>query len=195
MVQIDVPIAFAIGSFFADSANRQLREGRPEYFFRAALKNNIYQIFFFSWIPVYFLMNYFGWETTHMWWHADSIHAYPLYMPLFLLIFFAAANGGFLLGYALVKRGRVLANRVVYLAIVAYSGIWVFGQTHTTFYLGTYAQWKAGQAPLFYEDRTFLTAFIVSMVVWTAGLIWFAVALAREGRHLDRTPAARGISR
>jgi hypothetical protein len=194
MVQIDVPIAFGIGSFFADAAHRQLQEGKPENYYRAFWMNNIFQIFFFSWIPVYFLMNYFGWETTHMWWHADSIMAYPFYMPVFLVVFFGAANLGFYLGSQLVRAGRELANRIVYLGIVAYSGVWVFAQTHNTFYLGTYSEWAAGQAPIFYQDRTFLTMFLISMVVWSIGLAVFGWILYREGRHVDPVLRARRAS-
>lgn len=72
MVQIDVPVAFAIGSLFADAASRQLQSGQPTAYDRTLALNNLFHIFFFSWIPIYFLLNYFGWETTHMWWHADS---------------------------------------------------------------------------------------------------------------------------
>jgi hypothetical protein len=66
MVQIDVPVAFAIGSIFADAAHKQLQTGRLEYYYHAFTHNNIYQILFFIWIPVYFLLNYFRWETTHV---------------------------------------------------------------------------------------------------------------------------------
>ena len=45
----------------------------PNIIMELCLKNNIFQIFFFSWIPVYFMLNYFGWETTHMWWYADGV--------------------------------------------------------------------------------------------------------------------------
>jgi hypothetical protein len=185
MVQIDVPIAFATGSFFVDAASRQLRFGRPEYYYRAIWKNNIFQIFFFSWIPVYFLLNYFGWETTHMWWNADSVTAYPYYVPIFMVIFFAAANAGFLLGKSLVRSGHILANRLVYLGLVVYALIWVFGQTDRTFHLGNHTQWEQGIRPFFYEDSTFLGMFIFTMIVWAAGLLIFSLSLWREGKHLD----------
>ncbi|MFC1717018.1 hypothetical protein ACFL6S_25345 [Candidatus Poribacteria bacterium] len=185
MVQIDVPIAFAIGSFFADAAHKQLQTEKPEHYYRTMARHNIFQIFFFSWIPVYFLLNYFGWETTHMWWHADSVTAYPYYIPIFMVIFFLVANGGFLLGNWLVRSGRLLANRIVYIVIVIYSGIWIFGQTGSTFRLGTYAEWKAGIAPLFYEDGTFLFMFIFAMVVWIVGLLIFFFIMRREGRRLE----------
>jgi hypothetical protein len=185
VVQIDVPIAFGIGSFFAEAASRQLRLGRAEYYFRAFTRNNLFQSLFFSWIPVYFLLNYFGWETTHMWWHADSVTAYPYYLPIFLVVFFAAANLGFVLGAWLVRRGSDMLNRVVYLGIVAYSAIWIFAQVNRTFRLGTRREWLAGTAPWFYEDRTFLLMLIFTLVVWVIGLAVFAMQLRREGKHLD----------
>jgi len=191
MVQIDVPVAFGIGALFADAASKQLRLGRPEYYYRAIWKNNLFQVFFFSWIPVYFLLNYFGWETTHMWWHEDSVTAYPYFVPLFMLVFFAAANGGFLLGDWLVSKGRLLANRLVYLGIGTYALVWVFAQTDRTFRVGTHAQYKAGTAPLFYQDRTFLRMFILSMIVWGFGVVVFFLRLRREGMHLDHRQSVR----
>lgn len=193
MVQIDVPIAFGIGSCLADAASKQLRFGRPEYYYRAIWKNNIYQIFFFSWIPVYFLLNYFGWETTHMWWSADSVDAYPYYIPIFMCIFFAAANSGFLLGKWLVSGGRddrenrrrILANRAVYLGVLLYSGVWIFAQTQRTFRLGNQTQFEQGTAPWFYQDPTFLRMLALTVVVWAAGLAIFYLSLWREGKHLD----------
>ena len=144
MVQIDVPVAFGIGSFFADAANRQLASGRAEYYYRAFAANNIFQIFFFSWIPVYFIANYFGWETTHMWWTADSAAAYPLFIPIFMVLFFGMANLGFLLGAWLVRKGRLGINRAVYLAGAPnYAGLWVFAQYNRTAKLGTYSEYHA----------------------------------------------------
>jgi hypothetical protein len=191
MVQIDVPIALGIGSLFADAASRQLQTGRAEYYYRTFALNNIFQIFFFSWIPVYFLMNYFGWETTHMWWHAGSIDAYPYYMPVFLVVFFAAANLGFLAGYRLVRAGRLWANRAIYLGVLAYSGIWIFAQTGRTFKLGTYSDWAAGRAPWFYEDSKFLFMLVLTLGVWGVALLIFALRLRAEGKHLDTRAASR----
>src|SRR3989304_5705438 len=108
MVQIDVPIAFAIGTIFADAAHKQLQTGRPEYYYHAFSKNIIFQIFFFSWIPAYFLLNYFGWETTHMWWYEDSVTAYPYSVPIFLimLIFTLVVWGVALVFFILRLRGE-----------------------------------------------------------------------------------------
>ena len=184
MVQIDVPIAFGIGSFFADAASKQLVDGGREHCYRAMLKNNIFQIFFFSWIPLYFVMNYFGWETTHMWWNADSATAYPYFIPILVVVFFGVANLGFLLGKSLVSRGHPWTNRIVYLGVGLYALVWVFGQTSRTFHLGNHTQWEQGIRPYFYEDPTFLWMFIFTMIVWVAGLAGFAFSLWREGKNL-----------
>jgi len=188
MVQIDVPIAFAVGGLFADAANRQIATGRAEYYFRAFSTNLLFQIFFFSWIPVYFLLNYFGWETSHMWWEADSVSNYPYYLPIFLVVFFGAAILGFLLGASLVRQGRLGTNRVIYLAIVAYAGGWIFGQLNRTAKLGTWREWHANPArtPWFYQDQTFLIMLIGTIAVWAIGMAVLALRLWNEGKHVDQ---------
>ncbi|MFZ5449937.1 MAG: hypothetical protein ACOZFS_15000 [Thermodesulfobacteriota bacterium] len=120
-----------------------------------------------------------------MWWHADAVTEYPFFVPIFLVIFFAAANAGFLVGHRLIMNGKPLANRVVYIAIFLYSAAWIFGQTESTTRLGTYAQWKAGQAPRFYEDSTFLAMLIVSLLIWGIGLAFFLRSLLQEGKQLE----------
>jgi len=185
MVQIDVPVAFGVSCFFADMARRQLKLGRAEYHFHTFSCMAIFQAFFFSWIPLYFLMNFFGWETTHMWWHAPSVTAYPYYVPLFVLLFWFAAVVGFVVGTRLVRKGYERVNRGIWIAILIYCGIWIFGQPGRSMRLGSYVEWKSGTAPWFYEDTTFLTMFIISMVVWIVGIVYFAVVLRRQGRHLE----------
>ena len=185
MVQIDVPIAFAIGGIFADAAQKQLQTGRPEYYYHTFSQYLLFQIFFFSWIPVYFLLNYFGWETTHRWWYESSVTAYPLFMPIFMVVFFLAANGGFLLGASLVKKGRVQLNRIVYIALFAYVAVWIFAQPGRTFRLGSYAEWNAGSAPWFYQDPKFIVMLFASIIIWGVALIVFVRRLQEAGKHLD----------
>jgi hypothetical protein len=184
MVQIDVPAAFAVGSFLADAARTQIQAGNREFSCRASFKNSVFQVFFFSWVPVYFILNYFGWETTYLWWHEDSVAAYPYFVPVFLVVFFLAGNAGFFLGKALIAKGRLLANRIVYIGLTLYSLLWVFGQTSRTFRVGTYSQWKAQESVMFYQDHTFLGMFIFAMVVWLAGVFGFYINLRREGMRL-----------
>jgi len=185
MIQIDLPLAVAAGSVFADAAQRQLQLGRAEYYFNALWKNNCFQMLCFSWIPIYYLTEYFGWETTHMWWQADSVLAYPFYLPIFVVLFFAAGNTGFLLGKSLVVRGYIWGNRFVYVGIGVYVAIWTFAQTDRTLRLGTYQQWVEGQAPWFWQDSTFVRVTILSGAVWLIGILATTVSLWRQGSHLD----------
>ncbi|WP_437508057.1 hypothetical protein [Sorangium sp. So ce1099] len=181
-------MAFAVGCVMADAARQGLRHGRAEDRRRGLLATNLFNIFFFSWIPVYFLMNYFGWETAHMAWHADSIAAYPFYLPIFLVVFFASGNLGFLLGAALVQRGAARANRGVYLGILGAGAIWIFGQADRTFRLGTYSEWRAGTAPWLHEDPVFVSMSIAATLVFCSGLAAFTLWLARPA---DPDPPAR----
>ena len=110
---------------------------------------------------------------------------YPFFVPVFLLVFFGAANAGFLVGHQLITSGKPLANRVIYIAIFLFSAAWIFGQTDSTFRLGTYAQWQAGHAPWFYEDPTFLTMLIVTLLIWGIALVLFLRSIIREGKSLE----------
>ncbi|MFZ0819763.1 MAG: hypothetical protein WAM91_06815 [Candidatus Acidiferrales bacterium] len=180
MVQIDVPAAFAIGSFFADAAHKKLQSGDAAQLYRAAFKNNLFQIFFFLGIPLYFIMNFFGWETTYLWWTSDSVAAYPLFIPVFTLVFLAAGNIGFFLGASLIRGGMVWANRIIYIGIAIYSIIWVFGQTSRTFQVGTYSEWAAHKSVIFYDNKDFLTAFVIVMAIWAIGVVGFFLNLRSD---------------
>jgi hypothetical protein len=185
MVQIDVPVAFALGNVFADAAKKQLQTEDPKYYYKTFYRYLVYQIFFFSWIPVYFMINYFGWETTHMWWTKGSITDYPFFVPVFMVVFFIAVFSGFKFGTFLVRNERIWLNRFVYLGIGIFSGVWIFGQTNSTFKLGTYEQWKNGVAPWFYQDKTFLFMLIFTVLLWAAAMAIFLFKLGREGKRLN----------
>ena len=60
--------------------------------------------------------------------------------------------------------------------------------------LGTYSEYHANPTatPWFYQDPTFLTMFIISMVAWAVPLALFALRLRNEGKHLDILYKAAG---
>ena len=77
-----------------------------------------------------------------MWWHEDSAAAYPYFVPILIVVFFAAANGGFLLGLWGLKDTIVdaitlhhapgaAASDVVPLADLLYVGELVVGELET----------------------------------------------------------------
>lgn len=188
MVQVDVPIAFAIGQLFADAAQKQLLTRRPEYYLSALVKNNLFHIFFFSWIPVYFLVNYFGWETTHMWWYKDSITDYPFFLPIFLLTFFFAANSGFCISVFLIRKNKLSWVRIMYVCIFMYTFLWIFGLWTRTSYLGSYNEWVQGTARRVWDTsggENFIYVLFFTLVVWFIPLVFFILNLRSEGKHLD----------
>jgi len=184
MIQVDVPMAFAIGSLFAGAARQQIQTGLSQ---RAHLQANLYHLFFFTWVPIYFTVNYFGWETSHMWWQADSVDAYPLFLPVFLIVLAAALNGGFLTGRWLLQRRLVAANRAVYVSLIVWAVGWVSIMREHTFRLGTYREFHAGQAMSIADDRRFVIMFTVTILLWVGALLWFLRRLVQE----DRASSAR----
>ena len=81
MVQIDIPMAFGLGSFFAGAARDKIAAGDATACWRALAKSLVFQCLFVFWLPLYLLVNYFGFQTTHMWWHGDSLADYPWLLP------------------------------------------------------------------------------------------------------------------
>jgi hypothetical protein len=189
MIQVDIPFAAAMGSSAAGAARVQLRAGGREEYLRTWLATNLFLIFGFSWIPVVFLLNYFGWETTHMWWTASDVTAYPWFVPIVIIVSFACGNAGFLLGARLETTGRAAANRVFYIAIFACGIAWMIGFYPRTLKLGSYHTWTT--SPWVYEDPAFVRTWMIAMSAWV-GLYFVLLAhLLRRGRSFASHPGHR----
>ena len=190
MVQVDIPIGFAIGSLFADAARTQLAAGVPAAYERAQLKNLIFQAVFVLWFPVYLLVNYFGFETSHMWWHRDSVTDYPWFLPVFVVLYLLTGLLGFHVGAALVRRGLYTANRGIFAAAVLFFAGWVFLQPSRTLVVGTYEEWRSGQAIPVSQDPTLPWVLALGCVVVNAALIYFYLSLRRDAARLGAAPTA-----
>jgi hypothetical protein len=180
MIQIDIPFAAAMGAGAAAAAKVQLRAGTRADFYRTWLETNLFLIFGFSWIPVFFLLNYFGWETTHLWWTAASVTAYPWFIPAAMVLLFAFGNAGFLIGARLVATDRAGANRVFYLGVLVACLTWLVAFYPRTMKLGTADTWET--APWVYQDPAFVRAWALSTAVWFGSFGALTVRLARRGR-------------
>ena len=190
MVQVDIPIGFAIGSLLADAARTQLAAGVPAAYERAQLKNLTFHSVFVLWFPVYLLVNYFGFETSHMWWHRDSVTDYPWFLPAFVIVYLLTALLGFHVGALLVRRGRYAANRLIFAAGVLFFAGWVFLQPSRTLVVGTYQQWQSGQAIPVSQEPGLLWVLALGCVVVNAALFFFYTSLRKEGARSSRTPVA-----
>jgi len=190
LIQVDIPFAAAMGSLAAGAAQVQLRAGGREEHLRAWLATNLFLIFGFSWIPIFFLINYFGWETTHMWWTAPDATAYPWFIPAVMILLFAFGNAGFLLGARFVMTGNTAANRALYLAIFALCAGWMVGFYPRTLKLGSYHTWAT--SPWVYDDPVFMRAWVVTMSIWIGSYAALVAHLLRRGRFFaEKTPSAQ----
>jgi hypothetical protein len=122
MVHIDIPIAFAAGQMLADAANRQLSTGKPESCYQVLAMTNIFTGLFFAPIPIYFLVDYFGWETTYM---VDPERVTRFFIPIVLFVLMFAANLGFGLSDLLIRKGRSAMARIMYILMRARFRPWL----------------------------------------------------------------------
>jgi hypothetical protein len=182
MVQIDVPIAFAVGQMLADAASLQLKTGKAELYYLTMAYTNIFTALFFAPIPVYFLIDYFAWETTYM---VDPDRVTRFFVPTVLFIVILAANLGFWLSNALIQKGRDGVGRMIYALIWVYSFAWILGNWPRSTRIGTYAQYHMARDTMAraweVSKDPFLFILIVSLVIFAVPLVLFMRSLRRRG--------------
>src|SRR5258705_820297 len=107
MVQIDLPMAACTALMFVDAARQQLSpdlDPNGRYFYSTLAKVNIWTAIFFLWIPVYFVVDYFGWETTYRY---NFVKMSPFmqaaFVPLVIVGVMGLANLAFWLGDRCVR--------------------------------------------------------------------------------------------
>jgi len=174
MVQIDIPVAFALGGIHADAARARLAAGGRDDFFRTLAQDLLFFGVLASWLPIQLLVRHFGFETSHMWWHEDSVLAYPLFIPVFMVLYVATNVAGYGAGVVLVRAGKVGANRAVVAACLLFATGWVFLQKERTLVLGTYREWAAGAAPPMSSDPDLVRLLVIFGAVFTVALVlWY----------------------
>lgn len=187
MIQVDLPIAFGAGSLMAHAARRQLlyADKHDGPIAKALMLVIIFHTLFFLWPPLYLLVYYFGFETSHMWFHGDSIMDYPWLFPVVFLMLYLMKFCGFIVGSYFVRHGRPKYSVVVYVLAVAFCMGWIFLQPDRTMTLGTYSDWKAGTAPWGSSDPSFMR-FVYGLIgSYTLGLIWVYRAIRKAGLALQ----------
>jgi hypothetical protein len=193
MIHLDVPLVFSFGVLFADAAKQQIRADPPVYAPRTQLEANLFQTVFFVWAPLYFMVAYFGWETSHLWWHGDSVADYPLLLPGLIVALTASVNAGFLVGKSLVLRERQRTIWAIYLATAVFCVWWLIAMGDRVSRLGTYREFAAGQAPPITTDPTFMTVLAINLVVTGGALAVFVTRLIRAGTHISASRHARDL--
>ena len=186
MIQVDLPVALGAGSLMAHAARRQIESGQAAAVNSAFTKSLIFHCIAFMWPPMYLLVFYFGFETSHMWWTADSVHAYPWLLPAFFLALFAANIAGFGLGARFVRAGRASYAFLLFLATTAFTTGWILLLPDRTMTLGTYRDWQAGTAPPGSSNPSFMVFVTVVMVGYSAGAWLVYRSLRRDGLRAAR---------
>lgn len=180
MIQVDLPVAFGVGSLMAHAAQRQIASGQPAAIARAFNKVVLFHSVAFMWPPLYLLVFYFGFETSHMWWHGDSVLDYPWLLPVFFLALFGANIAGFKLGARFVRAGHAGRALAVFGATSVFCTAWILLQPDRTMTLGTYRDWQAGTAPPASSDPAFMAFVWIVIVGYSAGAWLLYRALRRD---------------
>jgi uncharacterized membrane protein YfcA len=181
MLQVDLPVAFGSGTLLAAALeHRTAARTWPYLYQRALAKSLIFQTLFALWLPVYLLVNYFGFQTSHMFWHEDALTDYPALLPVFLILYFATNIAGVRTGAWLVLHGRARLARLIFVAGFTYFALWMAFQPYRTLSLGTFAEWQAGKAPWMWTDTWFMGVLATGALVFFVGIVLTYRSLKRE---------------
>jgi uncharacterized membrane protein YfcA len=184
MIQVDLPVAFGSGTLLAAALEHHTSARAWPYLYQRALaKNLIFQALFALWLPVYLLVNYFGFQTSHMFWHGESLTDYPALLPVFLILYFLANIAGFSTGAWLVLHGRARLARLIFVAAFTYFALWMALQPYRTLSLGTFDEWRAGSAPWIWTDSWFMGVLAAGALVFFVGITVIYRSLEREARQ------------
>src|SRR3954452_14509048 len=171
MIQVDLPVAFGSGTMLAAALEHHTSARTWPYLYQRGLARNlIFQTLCALWLPVYLLVNYFGFQTSHMFWHGDSLTDYPALLPVFLILYFATNIAGFHTGAWLVRQGRARLARLLFVAAFTYFALWIAFQPARTLTLGSFQEWEAGAAPWIWTSTWFMGVLAVGAVVFFVGI-------------------------
>jgi hypothetical protein len=192
MVQVDIPFSFGVGALMATAVETGLRSDRRAYFYLRGLSANlILQMLFVFWLPVYLLASHFGFQTSHMWWHGDTLSDHPTMLPVFVVSYFTASLCGYHLGAWLVLRGRTRIAKGIFVASCLFFAGWMALQPYRTLTLGTYTEWVAGRAVWIWQDQRFMALLGASFVMFVAAARMFYVAVRAEAASASTPNAQR----
>jgi hypothetical protein len=167
---------------FVDAANRQLKTRNPEPYYRTMAVTNIFIGLFFAPIPVYFLVDYFGWETAYM---VDPDRVTRFFTPIVLVAVTLAANLGFWLSNALIQRRHDRVGRMIYVLIWIYALVWILGNWPRSTRIGTYTQYHTARETMArawdVSQDPFLIVLMGSLVMFLVPFVLFVRSLRRWG--------------
>ncbi|RMF16891.1 MAG: hypothetical protein D6761_05505 [Candidatus Dadabacteria bacterium] len=174
MITIDAPISFLTGAAIAATCAQDGVVLRRDQTFARGL---IVQALVLCPLIVYFMVRFPDWEWNYFFDARRFFFDSP--GPVGEIVFalsIVAINGSFVLGFGIAERWITQGNeRAVWkmLAVIGGLILAIMGILYDqSLHLGTYAQWKAAQAPLILTIGEFYAAMGVATIGLAAGLTW-----------------------
>ena len=192
VVPTDIQFSFVAAAIFTDLGRSYIlveHQKSPECsrvaYGKFRLRALIFPILFLIPAAIISLLAWPGWESQY--WslrmeqtlgnalNASAIGIFLVLMPL-------AAFLGNWLGFRWVIRGHIRLLRLVYLAVLAITGLIVYIQWPAPIRLGTVSQFQSdpGSLPFIWQDNTFFITFVVLLVYCALPLIVLFFRIRRE---------------
>jgi uncharacterized membrane protein len=106
------------------------------------------------------------------------------FIPIVLFVLILAGNLGFWLSNALIKKGRALISRIIYVLIWLYALGWIVGNWPRATRIGTYAQYHTAPETMAraweVSKDPFLYILIATLVIFGVPLLLFLRRLRSE---------------
>ena len=174
MITIDAPISFLTGAAIAATCAQDGAVLRRDRTFARGL---VVQAMVLCPLIVYFMVRFPDWEWNYFF---DAQRFFfdspgPVGEVVFALAV-VAINGSFVGGFRLAERWIERGNERGVWRMIGATGVLIgaimVALYKQTLYLGTLAQWQAGEAPLILTVGEFYVAMAVAAVGLGAGLTW-----------------------
>lgn len=178
MIQVDVPLAAAVGSTFALAARVQLRKETNLAWNRYLAVTLVYSGVFLGPALLIFLNGWPAWDTMY-WWSRETM---PVWLPAFAAFASVAMSGlGFVATHALIRQGREVAAFAI--PVVIHLGVLgslvVFHQRFL--HVGTQESFAAGAEPNLLSSNL-LWALLTVIPLWVGvPLAVIALRWIRDG--------------
>ena len=192
VVPTDIQFSFVAAAALADLGRRYIlteHQKSPERsrlaYCKYRLRALIFPIIFLVPAAMVSLLAWPAWETQY--WNIRAEQTLgnapnAVAIGIFLMLLPLAALLGNWFGFRWVLRGRQWLLRLVYLAVLAITGLIVFIRWPAPMRLGTFSQFHSDPTslPFIWQDSTFFITFVVLLVYCIIPLIVFFFRVRRE---------------
>lgn len=175
MITIDGPISFLVGAGIAAACRRD--DGSVRDRDRTLLRGLALQSLILTPIILFFMIRFPDWEWNYLFdAEAFFFRDHPRLAPLLLALIASALTASYLLGFAVAERlmrgGRTKAVIALLAGTGGLVGLIMAVMWKQTLFIGTRAEWLAGEAPLIFTVPDFLIAQTAAGVLLGPAIAW-----------------------